>query len=180
LLTYVEESVVSAGLSRQLRPFLAQIEPPTLSAEQQSNQSKQAAKWLRKIAESRTNVYDLSPAEDALAQAAPRSDLGDDALIAMAAIPTATVQTRLAEAAVNLSDTPRIRATAAMLTAAHIRRHQSLLSDDLRTQLVDTWNNETDPAVRSALASAIGVQGPNEQGLPTLLKNSSPAVTPNP
>ncbi len=180
LLTYVEESVLSSGLSHQLKPFLAQVEAPTLSAEQQSHQSKQAAKWLRKIAESRTQVYDLAPAEDSLAQAVPRTDLGDDALIALAAIPTASVQIRLAEAAINPSYTAPQRAAAATLTAAHIRRHQSLLSDDLRKKLVDGWNAEADPAVRAALAGVVGAQGPKEQGLPTLLKNSAPAATPNP
>ena len=180
LLTYVEESVLSSGLSRQLRPFLAQIDPPALSSEQQSNQSKQAAKWLRKIAEGRTNVYDLGPAEAALAQAAPRTDLGDDAWIALAAIPTAAAQSQLAEASINPSFDAPVRATAANLAAEHIRRHQSLLSDDLRKKLVETWNAETEPAVRAALAGVIGVQGPNEQGLPTLLKNASPAAAPNP
>ena len=150
------------------------------TADQQLNQSKQAAKWLRKIAESRTNVYDLAPAEDALLQAVPRTDLGDDALIAIAAIPTSQVQSNLAEAAINPSyDAPK-RAKAASLTAAHVRQHQSLLSDGLRQQLAQAWNAETDPAVRAALASVVGVQGPNEQGLPTLLKNAAPAMTPNP
>ena len=125
-------------------------------------------------------MYDLTPAEDALAQAAPRTDLGDDALIALAAIPTSGVQTRLAETAINANYPAPMRATAASLTAAHIRRHHSTLSDDLRKQLVDAWINETDPTVRAALAGAIGAQGPSTDGLQTLLRDSSPAVTPNP
>ena len=125
-------------------------------------------------------MYDLSPAEDSLSQAAAQTDLGDDALIALAAIPTASVQSRLAEAAINPSYEAPKRAQAATLTAAHIRRHQSLLPDELRKQLVEAWNGETDPAVRAALGSVIGVQGPNEQGLPTLLMNSVPATAPNP
>ncbi len=180
LITYVEESVRSVDLSRQLRPFLAQVEPPTLTQAQKSHQSLQAAKWLRKIAECRSHVYDLTPAEDALAQALARTDLGDDALIAISAIPTAGVQIRLAEAALNSSYPAPKRTVAASLTAAHIRRHQSQLSDDLRKQLVAAWNAETDPAVRAALASVVGVQGPNAQGLPTLLKSSAPATAPNP
>ena len=180
LLTYVEESVLSRGLSRQLQPFLAQIEPPTLSAEQQSKQSKQAAHWLRRIAEGRTNVYDLTPAENALVQAAPREDLGDDALIALGAIPTAGVQNRLAEAAMNANYPVSKRVLAGSLVAAHIRRHQSTLSDDVRNQLVTAWDAETDPALRAALASSIGAQGPNSQGLPNWLQNSAPAVIPNP
>lgn len=177
---FVEESVRSTDLSRQLRPFLAQVDPPTLTQAQQSMQSLQAAKWLRKIADCRTHVYDLSLAEDALVVAAPRTDQGDDALIALGAIPNAGVQTRLAEAAINGNYPAPKRALAAALTAAHIRRHQSLLSDDLRLQLATAWNNEADPAVRAALASVVGTQGPNAQGVPTLLKSSPPAVTPNP
>ncbi len=180
LITYVEESVLSTDLSRQLRPFLAQVEPPTLTQSQQSMQSQQAAKWLRQIADSRTHVYDLTPAEDALVIAAPRTDQGDDALIALGAIPTASVQTRLAEASINSNYPAPKRALAASLTAKHIRRHQSLLSDDLRMQLATAWNSEADPAVRSALGSVVGVQGPNAQGVPTLLKSSTPALTPNP
>ena len=179
LITYVEESVLSTDLSRQLRPFLAQVEPPTLTQAQQSMQSLQAAQWLRKIADSRTHIYDLTPAEDALVIAAPRTDQGHDALIALGAIPTAGVQTRLAEAALNSNYAAPKRALAATLTAAHIRRHQSLLSDDLRMKLATAWNNEADPAVRSALGSVVGVQGPNAQGVPALLKSSSPAITPN-
>ncbi len=180
LITYVEESVRSIELTRQLSPFLAQIEPPTLSPAQQSNQSKQAAKWLRQIAESRTHVYDLAPAESSLVQALPQTDLGDDVLIALSAIPNAGVQTRLAEAAINTNYPAPKRALAATLTAAHIRRHQSTLSEDLRKQLVAAWNGEQDLAVRAALASVVGVQGPNSEGLSTLLKSSAPATTPNP
>ncbi|MFO1006789.1 MAG: hypothetical protein U0929_12585 [Planctomycetaceae bacterium] len=179
-LTFVEESVVSSGLSQQLKPFLAQMTPPALTEDQLSSQSIAAAKWLRRIAEGRSNVYDLSPAEESLYVAVSRADIGVDAITAMAVIPTASVQTHLAEAAVNSGYDAGLRIAAANLVAAHIRRHQSLLSDDLRKQLVETWNNEADPAVRAALSNAVGVQGPNEEGLPSLLKNSSTAAEPNP
>jgi hypothetical protein len=179
-LTFVEESVVSSGLSQQLKPFLAQMTPPALTEDQLNSQAIAAAKWLRRIAEGRTNVYDLSPAEESLSVAVSRSGIGVDAITAMAVIPTGTVQTYLAEAAVNSSYDADLRIAAANLVAAHIRRHQVLLSDDLRKQLVETWNNESDPAVRTALSNAVGVQGPNEEGLPQLLKNSSTAAEPNP
>ena len=179
-LTYVEESPVSSTLSQQLKPFLAQITPPALTEDQLTSQAKSAAKWLRRIAEGRTNVYDLSPAEESLYVAVSHPEIGIDAITAMAVIPTASVQIHLAEAAVNSGYDANLRIAAANLVAAHIRRHQILLSDDLRKQLVETWNNETEPAVRTALANAVGVQGPNENGLPGLLKNSSPAAGPNP
>ncbi len=179
-LTYVEESVVSSGLSRQLKPFLAQVTPPALTEAQLSSQSERAVKWLRRIAEARTNVYELTPAEEPLKLAISRPEVGLDAVIALAAVPTATAQNHLVEAAVNPTYDAPLRAQAANQAAAHIRRHQSQLSDDLRKQLVESWSQEADPAVRTALASVIGVQGPNEEGLPKLLKNASPAATPNP
>lgn len=178
--TYVEESVLSRDLTRQLQPFLAQVDPPTLSAAQQSEQSKTAAKWLRKIAESRSHIYDLAPATDALIQAIARTDVGTDALVALATVPTADVQKRLAELALTAGDAPERRALAANLTAAHIRRHQSLLSDDQRTQIAEAAISEAEPTVRVALAGIAGVQGPSSTRVSSLLLNASAAKTPNP
>ncbi len=178
--TYVEESVLSRDLTRQLQPFLAQVEPPTLSAAQQSEQSKTAAKWLRQIAESRSHIYDLAPAADALIQAIARTDVGTDALVALAAIPTAEVQKRLADIALTAGEAPERRALAANLTAAHIRRHQSQLSDDQRTQIAEAAISEAEPTVRVALAAIAGVQGPSSTGVSTLLLNAAAAKTPNP
>ena len=101
-------------------------------------------------------------------------------MVAMAVIPTRDVQVRLAEIAANPNETPERRALAGQLTSAHIRRHQSLLSDDLRKQIVEIAVNETDPAVRNALAGIVGAQGPNPEGLSKLLQLASPATAPNP
>jgi hypothetical protein len=178
--TYVEESVLSRDLTRQLQPFLAQTEPPTLSAAQQTEQSKTAAKWLRKIAESRGQIYDLTVATDALIQAVARPDVGTDALIALATIPTGDVQKRLADIALTAGDSPERRSLAANLTAAHIRRHQCQLSDDQRKQIVEAGLNEVEPTVRVALASIVGAQGPNPEGVSNLLLKAAAAKTPNP
>lgn len=179
-ITYVEESVRSIDFTRQLRPFLAQVEPPKLTAEQQTTQAKVAARWLRRIAESRTNVYDFTQVESTLAQAATRIELAGDVSVALAAVPSASAQSHLAEAAINPSYPTTMRGRAAQLTASHIRRHQSLLSEELKKRLVEAWSSETDPVVRAALAAVVGVQGPHAEGIPNLLLQSTPATTPNP
>jgi hypothetical protein len=178
--TYVEESVLSRDLTRQLQPFLAQVEPPALSAVQQSEHAKSAAKWLRKIAESRSHIYDLTPAADALIQAVARQDVGIDAMVALSVIPTGDVQQRLADMALTVGDSVERRSLAANLTAAHIRRHHCQLSDDQRKQIVEAVLNEVDPKVRVALAGIVGAQSPNPEGLSNLLLQAAPAKSPNP
>ncbi len=180
LLTYVEESVQSSDLARQLKPLLAQVTPPDLTGEQRARQSKTAAAWLRRIAEGRTHIYDLTPSEAALTRAMGRTEIGEDTMIALAAIPTNSVQVKLADAAMNSGDSIPTRTAAARLLSRHLRQHQSALPETTGKALFDAWTQEADPGLKSALAGVVGAQTPQPGGIDTLLLNVPPSAAPAP
>lgn len=180
LLTYVEESVESSDLARQLKPLLAQVSPPDLTVEQITQQSRVAAAWLRRIAEGRTHIYDLTPAEGALIRSLGRNEIGEDALIALSAIPTSTVQSKLAETVLDGSSSGLVRSEAARQLSRHLLRHQSTLDQTVADSLVAAWKSEADADLRQAMTSVIGALAPQRSGVDALLLGVSAAAAPAP
>jgi CheY-like chemotaxis protein len=163
---YVDEVNDTRDVSRALRPFLAQVSPPPLSGEQRTAQMGEALYWLKHIAGGqRTKVFDLKPAEEALANTAPHPELGRDALIALGGIGTASAQKTLAEAALAPAFDIPVRETAALQLAFHIQRYGALLENDQLESLRSAWNATTEPALRTALASVIGSLKPSSEAV---------------
>ena len=155
--SYLQEASTPGELQKQIQPILAELNPPPLTAAQHEERAKAAAYWLRRIAESqRTNLFNLEPAEAALALAIDKPDLAADTLGALALIPRPGVQKTLAMAAETPSNTPEIRSLAARNLAFHIQQFGLSLSNDEVRAVYDASQSEQDPAVRSALASVVG------------------------
>lgn len=155
--SYLQEASTPGELQKQLHPILAELNPPPLTAAQREERAKAAAYWLRRIAETqRTNLFNLEPAQAALAFAIDKPDLAADALGALAFIPRPGVQKTLAAAADTTSNSPEIRSLAARNLAFHIQQFGLSLSNDEVREVYDASQSEQDPAVRSALASVIG------------------------
>ncbi|HUG90060.1 MAG TPA: HEAT repeat domain-containing protein [Planctomycetaceae bacterium] len=161
LLTYVVESNTLEHFEAQARPFLDGLKVPDLTAPERAARAEAAAYWLGSIAVGRrVDLYDLAPAERALASVAAEPDVGHNALIAMSAIPTRTVQSRMQEVVVNVNAPLENRVTAATELAAHIRRHGVLLSDAELVALGAARQAASEPELATALAAAIGALRP--------------------
>ena len=169
---YIEEANDTRDLSRTLRPLLAQITPPPLNQQQRDAQRKAAAYWLRHIAQGhRTQVFDLRPAEAALAGVVNEPELASDVLIALGGVPTASAQESLAEAVTAPGFDLAIRETAALQLAFHIQRFGVLVQNGTLSELKQTFEQATEPAMQTALASVIGSLKPADELLSRTLRD---------
>ncbi|MBX3439040.1 MAG: HEAT repeat domain-containing protein [Planctomycetaceae bacterium] len=152
--------------SSQLQPVLRDFGVPPLTPQQQAERALTAADWLRYIAQrSRSNVFDLSSAEDALSDVAAQPGFGIDAVIALGTIGRPSVQQRLVDLVLAPAIEVDTREAAARELAIHIRRFGRMLSDDAVTRLIDAWDQSSEPAMREALSSVIGVLRPTPAGI---------------
>lgn len=154
---YLQEASTPGELQIQLTPFLAELTPPPLTAEQRDERVKAAAYWLRHIAEGRREkIFDLGPAEEALTASITKPEIGGDVLVALASIGRPSAQRELAEVARTNANPAELRALAARNLAYHIQKHGLTLSNDEVRALYDIYEGEQDATVRSALAAVIG------------------------
>jgi len=155
-----------------LRPLLAQVTPPPLTDEQRTAQRAAAAYWLRHIAEGqRTRIFDLKPAEAALAGAVNDPALTGDALTALGGIPTASAQLRLAETVIAPALDVPVRETAALQLAFHIQRFGVLIENAALDELRTAYTQAGDPALQTALAAVIGSLKPSEEAVSRALQD---------
>jgi len=159
---YLDEANVPVDLSRNLQPILAQLSPPPLSPPQRARQMADASFWLRRIAIRNVgNIFDLTIAEEAVSKALGKPELAEDALITLGAIGTNSAQrTLLAAATAPALDLP-LRALAASQLAFHIQQHGLVLTPVEAGTIKTTFDSETDPNLRTALAAVIGTLKPS-------------------
>ena len=163
-LGWLPDSQTAANLKPDLDAFMAQITGPELTAKQRLGQQTTAAFWLAHISNrNRGRVFDIRPVQQALFTATNNAQLVDDALTALAAVPTAATQKRFQELAVQNSRDARVRQAAAIQLAFHIQRFGLLLDDREVAALHAAWQTAKSPQVATALASVIGSLKPNSQ-----------------
>ncbi|HWL09235.1 MAG TPA: HEAT repeat domain-containing protein [Planctomicrobium sp.] len=182
---YLDEGESALEINRELRPFLVALAPPTMTPGERVQQTREAAGWLRRIAiRNVPNVFDLTPAEEALSRALGHPDLAEDALIALGGIPRPVVQTEFLKIATSNSLSPNVRKLAAYQLAFHIQRHGLLLKPDVASTLPNALKQEADPQVRIALASVIGSLNPSSGAVRKEIlrhpQSFGPLLTPSP
>ncbi len=179
LVSYVEESNSALDMMKQVRPLLAQVSPPRLTEPQRLSQRKAAALWLEHIASGqRTKLFDLAPAEKALADNVNDPDVGRSCIIALGAIATSTAQQRLLDTSVGDSIDPGIRVSAARQLAFHIQRFGLLVSTDDIARLRDHTAAETDPVASSALTAVTGSLKPDAKTAREIILSYPPSAAP--
>ncbi|MBT5017150.1 MAG: hypothetical protein HON04_00215, partial [Planctomicrobium sp.] len=159
---YVNEAVSSLDVNRELKPVLSQISPPPLTQEQRSSQVNEAAYWLRWIATSSDpSVFDLAAFQSELIQATSNMQVADDAIVALGAIGTPTVQKRFQEFVLSPSMDINVRRRSALQLAFHIQRYGLLLSPMEADQVIQLAQGDSIPELSTALASVIGSLKPS-------------------
>jgi HEAT repeat protein len=159
---YVGDSMTSQNVELQVGGFLkralALAAPPANRAEQLID----ATSWLAFIANgNRTKVFNLDFAEPALMVVSTDRTVFANALAALAAIPTATVQRHFEQLAVSERLDAAIREAAARQLAAHIQRHGLLLSAAQVAELEAAWRSAQTPELATSLAAVVGSLKPN-------------------
>jgi HEAT repeat protein len=159
---YLVESATPQNVEVQaggfLKRALALATPPVNRAERVVD----ATSWLASIANgNRTNVFNLDGAESALMVVSTDRSVYANALAALAAIPTRTVQQHFEQLAVSERLDPAIREAAARYLAAHIQRHGLLLTAAQVSELESAWRSAQSPEMGTALAAVVGSLKPN-------------------
>jgi len=171
-LGWLPDSQTAENLSGNLKRFLDQAQGPQLTAEERAQQRATAAYWLAHIANrNRNRVFDIRPVQGALFTASNDVHLVDNALTALASVPTAATQNRFHELAVEATREPAVRESAAIQLAFHIQRFGLLLNNAKVAQLHNAWQTADSPQVATALASVIGSLKPNPQLVDQRLRN---------
>ncbi len=160
---FINEAVSATDIIRELGPILANLTPPPLSEEQRTGQIQEAAFWLSRIASSNANVFDLTPAEEVLANALTDPNVARDVVIAYGSIGRPAVQERLMQLVTSPAETGELRELAALQLGFHIQKFGPLLSNTNVEVLKTAYNSEADPLVKSALAAVIGSLKPMPQ-----------------
>jgi len=161
---FLAEGTVPVDISKHLRPMLALLSPPPVTAAERSQQISDASFWLRRIATTnRGNVFDLVPAQEAIISSLKQPDLEENSLISLGSIGSLQAQQALLQTVTAPAASPEMRTLAAAQLAFHLQRHGLLLTRSEVTPISDLYRNEQDPGLRTALASVIGALKPTPE-----------------
>jgi hypothetical protein len=171
LTAFALESFTLDYFRAQVEPFLGSLRAEPLSEEERAAQAAASAYWLAHIASTRqASVFDIVPAEAALARSLGNPDLAANAIVALAAIPTKTAQQSLQGVAVSPTQDVAVRQLAADQLAFHIQRHGLLLSGDQLRAVEAAIPMAADPQLASALTSVLGSLKPTPRTVGTQLQ----------
>jgi CheY-like chemotaxis protein len=119
------------SLKHQFLPLLAQVRTPALNPAEQAQQRAGAVKWLAQLSQGRRfRVFDIAPAEEALALALSDDALAPDALNATGAIATRSAQHRLVDFVLDVDRSADLRKAARKLLDAHVQKFGLLVPQD--------------------------------------------------
>jgi hypothetical protein len=160
--TYVAESSTSSDFLDQVLPFMKTVKTPPLSPLERTQAKNAAAYWLATIGSgSLSKIFDISQAENELANAVEDPNIATNVLIALGGIGKGSAQRRLADVALNPQLEESVRQTASNQLAYHIQQYGLMLTKDEVINLHSGWKSTANPVVKSALASVIGSLKPN-------------------
>ena len=135
---------------------------PMPEAERTSN-AREAAALLATLASRAVSPFeaDLSAAEPALALALNSAETSRSATVALGEIPVVAAQQGLADVVLDPSKPAPLRLSAATQLARSIQRFGPLVAADQEAKLVAAHDGESDPVLRTALATALGALRPH-------------------
>ena len=162
-----------------VRQFLKQRTTPTETDAQRNERIEVAGYWFAHLASGRrTKIFNIDQAEEVLFNAIDLPRVGENAVIGLGAIASTTAQKRLQQVAVNATREIAIRDSAAVQLAFHIQRHGVLLSNAQALEVEAGWQTETDPELRTSLASVVGTFKPKSKRVTDLLNSLPDAAVP--
>jgi HEAT repeat protein len=159
---FMVESTTPQAVELQAGAFLkramAMAAPPANRAERIAD----ATSWFAAIAKgNQTKVLNFDNAESALMAISTDRSYYANALVALAALPTGTVQRHFEQLAISERLDPAIRELAARELTAHIQRHGLLLHSSQVAELESAWRSAQSPELATALAATVGALKPN-------------------
>ena len=136
--------------------------PAAMSEAERASYAREAAALLATLASRAGSPFeaDLSAAEPALAFALNSAETSQSASVALGDVPVAAAQRGLADVVLDPSKPAPLRQSAAAQLARSLQRFGPLIAADQEAKLVAALDGETDPALRTALATALDALRP--------------------
>lgn len=161
-----------------VRQFLSRLSTPPVTEKQRAARASAAGFWFAHIAGGRrTDTFNIDIAEDALFDAVNDPGVGENAVIALGSIATATAQERLQEVATSEARDETLRETAALQLAFHMQRYGILLSESRIQEVQLAWQAAPAGSLKTALAAVVGSLKPTSQRVTELLQSlPAPAI----
>ncbi|HUQ72467.1 MAG TPA: hypothetical protein VM165_23265 [Planctomycetaceae bacterium] len=160
---FAAESPGSSSFWVQVTPFLKRHPTPPVSAEQRGAFRSLAAYWLATVAQSsQGKLFKFTEAAPELLPLIDDEQLANDVLVALGSVPSADVQTKLAEAVLNDRLPMPVRIRAAEQLTTHIPRFGLLMEQGTVNRLTMTWEATDNAALKAALSGLVGMLKPND------------------
>jgi HEAT repeat protein len=161
--------------------FLARRKTPPETDEQRNERIGAAGFWFAHIASGRRgDTYDIRNAENVLFEAVNLPQVGENGIIALGSIATATAQERLQEIAIANDRDAIIREAAALQLGFHIQKHSVLIDRTRVLEIQASWQAAANPDLKTALAAVIGTFQPKKVEVDRLLESLPEAAIPTP
>ena len=167
----LKQQLTIAGLGRS----------ETLAPEERAGYAREAAALLAQVAGRPNSPFerDLERIEPTLTAALANAGTQLDAVTALGDVPRPAAQRGLADVLLDLGQPAPLRLGAAQQLAKSIQRFGPLVAADQEPKLLETFNRETDPALRAALGAVIGALRPRSASSGARLRQLEPsAATP--
>ena len=159
--------------------FLARRKTPPETDEQRNERIGAAGFWFAHIASGRrSDTFDIRSAENVLFEAVNLPQVGENGIIALGSIATASAQERLQELAIASDRDTSIRESATLQLGFHIQKHGVLVDRARVLEIQASWQAATDPDLKSALAAVIGTFQPKKVEVDRLLETMPEATIP--
>jgi hypothetical protein len=160
--SFAADSAAAAAFWEQVEPFVKRFRTPPVSGQQRAEFKTLAAYWLATIANGpMAPLFDVASTETELLPLVDDANVATNVLAALSSIPTAKVQTRLAEFALNTRLPAETRKLAASQLAAHITRFGLVLPADDVAALTQAWQTTDDATLKAALGGVMGTLKPS-------------------
>ena len=176
---YIVQTTTPDAFYAQIAPILAAYIPTPLTDRDRQQSREIAAFWLAQIADrGLAQRYPLAEAEQALALAISDPKLANNALIALAAIPTASAQQTIAMTLRTGGIDEQQRILAAEMLADHIRRYGLLVDAEMARQIAQNPAQAQSPDLRSAMTALSGLIHSRPVDVPNRLQQLPPLAPP--
>ena len=142
---------VGFGFKQEVAAVTRQPADKPVPPETRKAMARQAVRWLRALAVGENPGYDIRPAEPALRQALRDDDLADDAIDAVARIPSAEAQQDLLNLALSLGRPLPLRVDAVRHAARHIQAFGRFIAAGQAADVGKQAATEADPELRAGL-----------------------------
>lgn len=166
LVVHGADAAAPAMLQQTLAAWITQLKLPPLTDEERQLMAELAVFQLSRMADGSPPGYDIRPAAEALLSVLRSNNLADQvlgaAIRAVAHLPGAPAQQRLAEVIMDGKRSSQVRATAADSLVMSFRRHTMHLPEGKREELVAlAQQSSKDPILREKLGALVGVLNPS-------------------